>query len=103
MIEEKIKDFFNLFEGKKIRCIFDVEKHKIYFSVLDLISSLKDNDIAYDYWKCLKYILEVEQNVIINNIVVFDLYNEKDELEESELLDKDNICKLIRFIKSISK
>lgn len=49
---EKIK----LFEGKKIRHIYDKEKENYYFSVVDVIAILieKDYQNARKYWKVLK-------------------------------------------------
>ena len=45
-----------LFEDKKIRAKWDEEKEKWYFSVVDIVSALTDNDYqaGRKYWKTLK-------------------------------------------------
>lgn len=45
-----------LFEGNRIRHIYDEEKETYYFSVIDIIAILieKDYQSARKYWKVLK-------------------------------------------------
>lgn len=48
-------DELNFFEGKPIRHIYDEVEEKYYFSVVDVIAILIDNDYqaARTYWKKL--------------------------------------------------
>ncbi|MFH1170315.1 MAG: BRO family protein [Candidatus Vogelbacteria bacterium] len=43
-----------IFEGKKIRRIWDEEKERWYFSVADVIAALTDSDNPQVYWRVLK-------------------------------------------------
>lgn len=46
-----------VFEGYKIRRIYDEEKEKWFFSVVDIIAALvqqPDHQTARNYWKVLK-------------------------------------------------
>ena len=42
MKETKLNSTINLFEGSKIRSIWDSEKEDYYFSVVDVIAALTD-------------------------------------------------------------
>ena len=44
MQENKLKTISNLFEGSEIRSIWNSEKEDYYFSIIDVISVLTDND-----------------------------------------------------------
>ena len=43
MESNKLKTISNLFEGKEIRSIWDLNKGDYYFSVVDVISALTDS------------------------------------------------------------
>ena len=43
-----------IFEGKKIRRIWDENQEKWYFSVVDIIAALTDSDNPQVYWRVLK-------------------------------------------------
>ena len=60
--ENKIDTITNLFEGSEIRSIWDSEKEDYYFSVVDVISVLTDNEYekSRNYWKWLKNKLNFE-------------------------------------------
>ena len=53
MQENKLKTISNLFEGSEIRSIWNSEKEDYYFSIIDVISVLTDNDYdkSRNYWK----------------------------------------------------
>lgn len=48
--EEVIKQF----EANKIRVVWDGEKEKYYFSIVDVIEALTDTDRPRKYWNDLK-------------------------------------------------
>jgi hypothetical protein len=56
--EEAIK----LFEGLKIRIVWDDEAEKYYFSVVDIIQVLTESVDATAYWRKLKQRLKEEGN-----------------------------------------
>lgn len=46
-----------LFEGKRVRIVWDAEQEKYYFSVVDIVQVLTDSadyQTARKYWKVLK-------------------------------------------------
>ena len=62
MSKDKLETISNLFEGNEIRSIWDNEKEEYYFSVVDVISALTNNDYekSRNYWKWLKSKLNEE-------------------------------------------
>ena len=58
-----------LFEDKKIRAKWNDEQEKWYFSVVDIVAVLTDNDYqkARNYWKWLKNKLIQEGSELVSN------------------------------------
>jgi hypothetical protein len=49
-----------IFEGKKVRAVWNAEEEKWYFSVIDVISVFTNSDRARKYWADLKSKLKKE-------------------------------------------
>ena len=64
----KLETITKLFEEKEIRSIWDSEKEDYYFSVVDVISALTDNDYqkSRNYWKWLKNKLSNEGSELVS-------------------------------------
>ena len=59
-----------LFEGKRVRIVWDAEQEKYYFSVVDIVQVLTDSadyQTARKYWKVLKGRLIKEGNETVTN------------------------------------
>lgn len=56
-----------LFENKKVRVVWDAEKEKYYFSVVDVVQVLTDSDNPQTYWRVLKKRLRDEGNETVTN------------------------------------
>ena len=65
----KLEIISNLFEGNEIRSIWDSENEDYYFSVIDVIGALIDNDYQKlrNYWKWLKNKLNIEGSELVSN------------------------------------
>ena len=61
--EEAIK----LFEDKQVRYIWDDEKEKYFFSVVDVIQVLTDSENPRKYWSVLKTRLKQEGSEVATN------------------------------------
>jgi cell filamentation protein len=58
------------FEDREVRAFWDDENNKWFFSVLDIISVLTDQDDytkTRNYWKYLKAKLKKEKNQLVSN------------------------------------
>ncbi len=56
-----------LFEGNKVRVVWDEEQEKYFFSVVDIIQVLTESVDARTYWKVLKNRLIKEGNETVTN------------------------------------
>ena len=58
-----------IFEDKKIRAKWDEEEEKWYFSVVDIVAVLTENDYqrARTYWRVLKLRLKEDGNESVTN------------------------------------
>ena len=56
-----------LFEGTQVRYVWDAEKEKYFFSVVDVIKVLTDSENPRNYWKVLKNRLRKEGNESVTN------------------------------------
>ena len=61
--EEAIK----LFEGQQVRYVWDDEKEKYFFSVVDVIKVLTDSENPRKYWSVLKTRLKQEGSELATN------------------------------------
>ena len=102
MNKEKLETISNLFEGKEIRSVWNSEKGDYYYSVVDVISALTDNnyDKSRNYWKWLKGKLNDEgsQLVSITNQLKMKAKDGKNYLTDT--LDTKEIFRLIESIPS---
>ncbi len=102
MNKEKLETITNLFEGKEIRSVWNSEKNDYYYSVVDVISALTDNnyDKSRNYWKWLKGKLNDEgsQLVSITNQLKMKAKDGKNYLTDT--LDTKGIFRLIESIPS---
>lgn len=61
------KDIIKIFEDRKVRAIWDSEVEEWFFSIVDVVAILTDNDFkaARNYWKVLKNRLKKEGDELV--------------------------------------
>lgn len=70
------KQALQLFEQKKVRTIWDEEREKWYFAIVDVVAVLtgqSDYQASRNYWKVLKNRLKNEGNETVTNCNKFKL------------------------------
>ncbi len=89
-----------LFENKKIRVKWNEDQEKWYFSVVDVVAVLTENDYqkARTYWKVLKNRLLTEGNETVTNCNQLKMMAYDGKLR---LTDVANIEQILRLIQSI--
>ena len=102
MQENKLKTISNLFEGSEIRSIWDSEREDYYFSIIDVISVLTDNDYdkSRNYWKWLKNKLNEEGSELVSNTNQLKMKAKDGKLRFTDTLDTKGILRLIESIPS---
>lgn len=103
MSKDKLETISNLFEGNEIRSIWNNEKEEYYFSVVDVISALTNNDYekSRNYWKWLKNKLNEEGSQLVSNTNQLKMKSKKDEKNYlTDTLDTKGILRLIESVPS---
>ena len=102
MNRNKLETISNLFENKEIRSIWDKDKEEYYFSVVDVIGALTDNnyDKSRNYWKWLKNKLKDEGSELVSNTNQLKMRAQDGKMRETDTLDTEGIFRLIESIPS---
>ena len=64
----KNKTAIKIFESKQIRLVWNEEKEKWYFSIIDVIEVLTESPRPRKYWNALKMKLKSEGNELSHNM-----------------------------------
>jgi hypothetical protein len=97
------KTSIKLFEQKQVRTIWDSEKEKWYFSIVDIISVLTnqlDHQGARNYWKVMKNRLLKEGNETVTNCNRLKFKAEDGKMRLTDVADTEQLLRLIQTIPS---
>ncbi len=92
-----------LFEGKKVRIVWDEEQEKYWFSVVDIVqvlTSSSDYQQARKYWKVLKGRLIKEGNETVTNCYQLKLPAADGKRRLTDMADLQGIFRIIQSIPS---
>ncbi|MFM1583384.1 BRO family protein [Helcococcus ovis] len=90
-----------IFEGNKIRSIWDNEKEEWYFSVVDIIGVLTESENPNNYWKVLKKRLKDEGSELVTNCNQLKMKSPKDgKLYKTDVADMQGIFRIIQSVPS---
>ena len=92
-----------LFEGRRVRIVWDEEQEKYYFSVVDIVQVLTDSadyQTARKYWKVLKGRLLKEGNETVTNCYQLKLLAADGKKRLTDMADLQSIFRLIQSIPS---
>ncbi len=97
-----MKNTIKLFEDEKIRVEWDGDKEKWYFSVVDVIAVLTDNDFqgARKYWNKLAQRLREEGNQTVTNCHQLKLLASDGKLRFTDVANTEQILRLVQSIPS---
>ncbi len=89
-----------LFEGKKVRLVWDAEQEKYYFSVVDVVQVLTGSDNPQVYWRVLKKRLHDEGNETVTNCNALKLPAADGKKRLTDVADLQGIFRIIQSIPS---
>jgi len=91
-----------LFEDKRVRVQWDEKHEKWYFSIIDIISVLTDNDFqgARNYWKVLKHRLKEEGNESVTNCNQLKMRSSDGKFYLTDVGDTEQVLRLVQSIPS---
>src|SRR3989338_384611 len=97
------KGAIKLFENKKVRVEWDDEKEKWYFSIVDIVAVLTDQEdfqVARKYWNKLSQRLREEGSEAVSNCHRLKLRAEDGKLRETDVADTEVLLRIIQSIPS---
>ena len=89
-----------LFEQKKVRSEWDVEKEVWYFSITDVVAILTDSVDAVAYWRKLKQRLKQEGNETVTNCHALKMLSPDNKMRLTDVADTEQLLRLIQSIPS---
>lgn len=89
-----------LFEGKKIRKVWDEKEDKWYFSVVDVVGVLSDSVDPFAYWRKLKERLKEEGNESVTKCHGLKMLAQDGKMRLTDVADTETIFRLIQSIPS---
>ena len=96
----KEKNAIQLFEDKKVRCIWDADEEKWFFSIIDVIEVLTGSDRPRKYWNDLKTRLEREGSELSENIGQLKMPAPDGKQRLTDVADTGQLFRLIQSIPS---
>ena len=94
------KQAIQLFEQKKVRTVWDTDKEKWYFSIVDVVAVLTDSSNPRNYWKVLKHRLIKEGNESVTNCNQLKMQSSDGKRYLTDVADTEQLFRLIQSIPS---
>ena len=85
-----------IFEAKKVRTIWDDEQEKWYFSIVDVIEVLTDNERPRKYWSDLKSKLKKEGSELSEKIGQLKMQSSDGKFYKTDVADTEQLFRLIQ-------
>lgn len=90
-----------LFEGNRIRSIWNTEKEEWYFSIIDAVNVLTDSRDAGAYWRKLKQRLKEDGSEVVTFCHALKLKSPKDgKMYKTDVADMQGLFRIIQSIPS---
>ena len=89
-----------LFNQKQVRCHWDDEKEKWYFSVVDVVGLLSDSENPQTYWRVLKKRLLAEGNETVTNCNALKMLAADGKMRFTDVADTEQLFRLIQSVPS---
>ena len=89
-----------LFENKQIRVVWDTEKEKYYFSVVDVVQVLTESPRPRKYWSALKAKLKAEGDELSQSLGQLKLPSQDGKKYFTDVADLEEVLRIIQSIPS---
>jgi prophage antirepressor-like protein len=98
--KNKLETLNKIFEGNKVRVIWEVDKEEYFFSVIDVVRVLTDSANPRRYWSDLKIMLSKEGSELYDFIVQLRMRAPDGKMRLTDTLDTEGVFRLIQSIPS---
>jgi len=89
-----------IFEGKKVRTLWDEEQEKWYFSIVDVIAVLTESPNPRKYWSVLKTRLKAEGSELTTNCSQLKMQSADGKFYLTDVADTEQLFRLFQSIPS---
>ncbi len=89
-----------LFQDQKVKVLWDDEKEKWYFSIVDVIGILSESINPQAYWRKLKERLKAEGNETVTNCHALKMPASDGKMRLTDVADTEQLLRLIQSIPS---
>jgi hypothetical protein len=89
-----------LFEQKQVRSLWDAEQEKWFFSIIDVLEVLIDNNRPRKYWSDLKTKLKEEGSQLSEDIGQLKLKSSDGKFYNTDVADTEQLFRLIQSVPS---
>ena len=89
-----------LFEQKQVRSLWDEEKEKWYFSIVDVVGILSESPNPNNYWKVLKNRLKKEGSQLVTDCNQLKMVSSDGKYYKTDVADTEQLFRLIQSIPS---
>lgn len=89
-----------LFEEQQVRSIWNEEKQKWYFSIIDVIAVLTNSPRSRKYWNALKTKLQQEGSELSHKLGQLKMQAEDGKMRMTDVADTEQLLRLIQSIPS---
>jgi hypothetical protein len=89
-----------IFEDKKVRTLWDVERELWYFSIIDVIEVLTESPNPQVYWRVMKNRLKAEGNETVTNCNGLKMQAADGKMRMTDVADTEQLFRLIQSIPS---
>ncbi len=94
------QDAIKIFEDKKVRTLWDNEKEKWYFSIIDVIEILTGSPNARKYWSVLKTRLKKEGSQLATDCSQLKMQSSDGKFYKTDVADTEQLFRLIQSVPS---
>ena len=94
-----MKNDLAVFEEHQIRRVYDEETETWFFSVIDIVAALTNQDdygLARNYWKVLKHRLSQEGSEVVTNCNQLKMIAEDKKMRLTDVADTQTVFRLIQ-------
>jgi len=89
-----------LFNQKQVRCHWDSEQEKWYFSIVDVVGVLSESENPQTYWRVLKKRLLGEGNETVTNCNALKMPAADGKMRLTDVADTEQLFRLIQSVPS---
>ncbi len=93
-MDERSKASLTLFQGKKIRRVWDKEKNEWFFSVVDVVSVLTGSVDPFAYWRKLKERLKKEGSESVTKCHGLKMKAADGKMRLTDVADAETMCEI---------